>query len=200
MQIRVALAALLACGLALAAPSPSRVIAGITLGDPPPFPECATVKVKNAGGYKDFLTYADHPLDQQCWQRSFMDPRMGQPPGAEREEVKAYVTTPLPTGLSSYIQMVLIDGRVEEIRIDTRGKPWQSDILAALTEKYGKPTYSARTPVQNRMGAQYESLDARWEFSDMEVSFYGLTKLDAGKIRIRTAAQVAKDHAPQPKL
>jgi hypothetical protein len=125
---------------------------------------------------------------------------MGQPPGPEAEEVKAYVTTPLPKGLSQYLQMVLVDGRVEEIRIDTRGQPWQSEILAALTEKYGKPTYSGRTPVQNLMGAQFESQDARWEFDDMQVSFVGLVKVDAGKIRVRSASRVAKDNAPQPKL
>lgn len=194
-------ALLLASPCAIAAPSPSRTIAGLTLGDPPPFPECATEKMKPSGGRKDLLRYSYHPLEQVCWERAgFLNTRLGQPPGPEPEEVKAYVSTELPKGLSRYVEIVLVDGRVEEIRISTTGSASQRDVLAALTEKYGKPTYAALTPVQNLMGAQFESQDARWEFDDMQVAFIGLVKIDKGTIRVRSAARAAQNHAPQPKL
>lgn len=185
--------------LALAA-APSSTIAGVTVGQSPPFGECAIKTVKNAPGYKDFLTYVDYPADRDCWKRRFMDPRMGKL-STGRETVEAYTTTELPKGISQSIEVVLIDGVVEGVNLKTQGRAYQSVLLDALTEKFGKPESMRRAPVQNLMGAQFESLDAHWSFSDLDVSLRGMTKVSEGAIRLKSPALLAADGPkPQPKL
>jgi hypothetical protein len=77
------------------------------------------------------------------------------------------------------------DGILVGVSFSTHGIDTQEIDLKALTEKYGAPTKSSITQVQNRMGAKYDSVTAIWALSNITVTFSGtFGTLTEGRVTI----------------
>lgn len=82
----------------------------------------------------------------------------------------------------------VVDGKLQRLNIHTRGIGSQTLDFQALTEKFGQPTTLNRPTVQNRMGADFETIEAEWKLDDGTTITYGsaLTKIDEGIVIIST--------------
>ena len=151
---------------------------GIALGQPLAIPECPKY------GSGSFIRYGFSK--EACWQRpvdaagctSITDGYAG---------VEFPVLTLPHWTRTSRVSVRIVNGRVEGARIYTSGIKGQDAALQALTEKYGKPSSSLNTDVQNRMGAQYTSLNSSWKVGDLTVVLLGtIGRLDEGQVEIST--------------
>ena len=93
----------------------------------------------------------------------------------------------------------IIEGKLENLLIETSGAKAQIGVLRQLVNKYGKPSSSLRTHLQNGFGAKYEGIEAHWIFTNLIVDFYGIgDKVDEGYVSIYTpkyrAAQKVKEN------
>lgn len=59
----------------------------------------------------------------------------------------------------------LIDGKVESITMRITEAAFEP-LVAAITEKYGKPTQDVDIPVQNRLGATFHDRRVTWKLVD----------------------------------
>lgn len=167
-------------------PAPSKMIAGIGLGEKPPYQECSVKMAKpgsNSGIAKIYLD--DRAV--KCWRRSFGNPNVGKPL-SEIEYVEVVTDMPLPAGVGSNLKLTIVEGKVEAIELRTKGEPSQESVLVALTEKFGKPTFAGRQPVQNLTGTEFYRVSASWDFSDADLLFFGMAKVDEGWIRLRSSS------------
>lgn len=89
--------------------------------------------------------------------------------GAESERpacrdavLKRYSWGPLVAGVWTF---GVEDGRVGSFTVTFLHQQF-SALRTALTEKYGPPTRSVNVPVQNRMGATFDSTELRWQLPD----------------------------------
>jgi len=74
-------------------------------------------------------------------------------------------------------------GRLIGVHFLTDGVDTQELVLNKLTEKYGQATKVDRLPVQNRMGARFQSIEARWKLPGLVVTFTStLNNLDSGEV------------------
>ena len=101
----------------------------------------------------------------------------------------------LPSGILA-VQVVMLDGKVYDITLTTMDV-FQRDLLAMLAAKWGTPAHSNVAQLQNGFGAQSESLEAQWLFSDMRVSFFGRTTGTDGTITFQTLPRPEQPKAPQ---
>lgn len=71
--------------------------------------------------------------------------------------------------------VLVLDGQVHRIWFFTRGLQFQKDDIAALIDKFGKPTNVDFKNMQNGFGATFESLIATWDFGDSAAWFESYT-------------------------
>lgn len=150
---------------------------GIALGQPVTVPEC-----RRERNYFD-----GYSLDEKnCYKRpaNFRDCSVISSGHATIElrvsELPIWIKSPS-------IGVRVINGNIETIKIKTRGIDYQEDIFAALTKKYGKPSYTQKANVKNKLGASFESMNATWKVGDVSIMFLGVAGLiDEGHIEIST--------------
>jgi hypothetical protein len=91
-----------------------------------------------------------------------------------------------PIGIASQ-RVVVVNGKVAGVTISTTGNDAQADLLAALTAKFGKPSWTQADTLQNRMGASFDRVSARWKLEGLDVSFLGMgSRVDSGIITVYT--------------
>ena len=105
----------------------------------------------------------------------------------------------VPDGVYDIADILVIGGRIEEIKLTTFGQPHQANILALLRNKWGDPTINNMQQLQNGFGARFQGIEAQWLFSDFTVAFFGiLTKPDDGQIIVRSSVAAAKEKEESP--
>lgn len=81
----------------------------------------------------------------------------------------------------------VIDGVLEGATIKTSGIKSIDDVMSDLRGKYGKPTEIKRTKVKTTIGAEFESVSAKWILPSLYVSYDGTAdSIDLGLITILT--------------
>lgn len=151
-------------------------IFGLALGQPLALPECPKI---GAGAHIQY-GYSK----ESCYQRTTNI-------AACSALIDGYARIEFPVLSLPYwaksVTARVVEGRIEGIRIYTSGIKGQKPALDALSEKFGKPSSSLNTEVQNRMGAKYQSLNSLWTVSDVSVVLIGTTgHLDDGEVEIAT--------------
>lgn len=101
-----------------------------------------------------------------------------------------WMSTPGPThspkGLD-FLDVKLIDGRIERIEQTTAGLAVQEAVFTDLTAKFGTPTHFKKRPFGNVYGQRYEGIEAGWSVDDAIVLFFGLeNSVDHGRIEVAT--------------
>lgn len=170
MRVLIAAALLATCTVSHAAELP-RDILGLQLGGPLDLPECN--------------------LDK---------PAQGLPPPCWRGLLTSNGEQAIPRGRvslwffdkPSWVQDVdvsVVHGTIELVVLTTRGLDVQDEALAALIEKYGKPTEQSETPLQTMLGATFMGRDAVWNSSDVQVTFAGAaSEVSTGVVLVTSAA------------
>ncbi|MFJ1470128.1 hypothetical protein QPK29_020650 [Massilia sp. YIM B02787] len=81
-----------------------------------------------------------------------------------------------------------IDGKLENVYVNTSGYSSKDQALEALVKKYGKPTDIFEQEAQNEAGARYKVFNYKWVLPGLYVEFWPVqsTSLDVGIIRIET--------------
>lgn len=187
--------------------APNLDVLGLRLGAEFALPECpidAPVNSYLSPRYK-------HPHEMKgampCFQQGY-SPKPGFVLDKNYASVDVVIDQ-LPAGLrQDYLSVKVIDGKIENVSIATYGLNSQAGVLDLLTEKYGTPTVLNRSKVQNRMGAEFDQIDAEWKFSDLSVMFVGMgSKIDMGIVDISTpiadavaTAKREQEKAAAPKL
>lgn len=104
-------------------------------------------------------------------------------------------------GVDAFVD--LIDGRLEGVRFKTQGIQSQQQDLETLISKYGKPTSSKTTKLQNGYGATFDNISASWRLKNLTVQFQGVTHwvnhtLNYGNVSIQTDKSVARQKQVAP--
>lgn len=77
------------------------------------------------------------------------------------------------------------DGILVGVEFATRGLDTKQSVLDSLTEKFGEPSMIEREPVQNRMGAKFEAVYAKWRKPNLNVTYDSvLNRIDRGAVFI----------------
>ena len=193
-------------GAVAAGPSPSLNVATLEIGAPIPFAQCEVKKISRS--YSSYKYDAVRP----CWRFDGIKDlknRPGQPLPEEASILLDLTEDRVPRPLHrSDIKATIVAGKIEAVIIRTSGLEDQAEVLDMLTVKYGKPTSVDRVDLQNAHGASYQSVDAKWEFDDLRVSFLGLAgRTDLGGVIIKSPraiewenAREAEAKAAAPKL
>jgi len=169
-------------------------IYGITLGQPfTAMPECSYQQGNYAGAHRYYTDMFQQPAP--CFQHRNLSLIGTAPTG----KVKLYITYPVGKFPEMYDGMTvsLIDGVVQGLHLSTHGIDTQGHDYALLARKFGKPLVKRTVPVQNRMGAAFEVIEASWQRPNgVSVSFRGATdKLDDGELIVTTPQEVAREQA-----
>jgi hypothetical protein len=168
----------------LAATAPADFL-GLQIGKPLTLPECESERI----GGKILMYVRDYQIaNKPCfkkgsWPDKVIDPRF------ERFDL---VLEELPPGVHHDRDKVeIVDGNVEGFVLGTVGD-YQAETLEALTVKFGQPTSSKVEKVKNRMGAEFDSIVAKWEFDNLTVTFDGLAfSVTEGLIVVQTVKGAA---------
>jgi hypothetical protein len=107
----------------------------------------------------DMQIYDDTHNAQTCTMSRFINPEHEF--GREWREVYFPFANHPDLLAGDHIGVWISGGLAHEIMILTGGIDIQSDCFAQLSEKFGRPTTLATTPVQNRMGAKFDVIHAR---------------------------------------
>ena len=174
-------ASLLVAGFDIAAaPAPNDFL-GMEWGKPIPLPEC---EHKPLG--KTLRMYVrDYEMKNKPCFKNGSSPGETLDPSYARLDL---VLKELPPGLHhDRDEVEIVDGTVEGFVLGTVGD-YQAETLEALTAKFGPPTESKVEKIKNRMGAEFESIVAKWQFDDLSVTFDGLAgTVTEGLIVARTS-------------
>lgn len=162
----LALVAAMASTPALAVPSPSTTIFGMEAGKPIPYPEC------EGWALSDVICYKRWNIKGRLWD-------------------EAGITFPakqVPEAMSSPVMSVkTVDGKIVGYEYDTIGLSTQESDLAILTKKFGEPTDVEVREVSNLAGGKFEAILARWQFSDLHVTFDSIARdFAGGRVEIYT--------------
>lgn len=93
-----------------------------------------------------------------------------------------------------WVTATIIEGKVAAIFVSTGGYKTQVQDYDQLKNKFGKPLIFAPTTLQNRFGAKYEVISAKWKGDGYAVLFRAardtttLDGLDSGVVIIMTSA------------
>lgn len=171
MILGIALTALLQG--AVATPQVETVF-GIEVGKPLSAPECQ----------KGRWGFAEAPTSGMCWTGS--ESTTESPLGAVRSAHFKFAPDAQPQ-IAINVEATLIDGNVERVEFQTLGTLAIPVVMDALRAKYGKPSAEKKVPVQNRMGATFESVEAEWLRGGLSIVYLGVThQIDRGVVTIDT--------------
>ncbi|WP_296280583.1 hypothetical protein [Pseudoxanthomonas sp.] len=159
---------------ATAAPQTETVF-GIDLGKPPSAPQCQ----------RDRWGIPEAPADGMCWTLSekVEDTAVGRVQSAHYR----FAEDAQPQ-IAINVDAQLIDGNVERVEFQTLGAMAIPVVMDALRAKYGKPISEEKVPVQNRMGATFDGVEATWMRGKLSVVYHGIThQVDRGAVTINTS-------------
>ena len=147
---------------------------GLTFGQPLRMPECE----RSVGG--DYQVMTRHT----CFQSRYGGKHTSiQFPFAQSPKIMAGDT----------ITCILIEGNLEGIAFNTHGVSDSDRIFTELVNKYGKPSVIERPIVKNRIGAQFNSVDAVWSLPNLHVLFQGVaSSIDSGIVYVQTSKGAAE--------
>lgn len=122
------------------------------------------------------ITYAYPQGPTPCWTNDYGDERSLKsapdfPHGPRHEGLRSVHlgTAAVPEFVDENADILILNKKVEELRLDTAGADVQDAIYMGLVIKYGPPTYTNSPPDRPHFGA----LHASWEFPSMSVRYYG---------------------------
>lgn len=173
-------------------------VMGIELGQPLTISECPIEFVY------DHDSYITGGVTLPCITRD--DVKKARTPFGEGEEV-FIAKSDLVSGILG-INAVIVGGKIEVLKLETWGRVAQQVLYAGFVQKYGPATTTTQDSTENGLGQKFDKINATWRFSNLSVSFEGITdKLDRGMITIATNAGTAFEDAKaasylqsQPKL
>lgn len=179
-----------------------RDIAGVELGKEIVIPEC---KKEKAYG---IIMYALHNVSYPCF-KDFQGagnslktkpdfPHGPQYDGNSKIELGSEA---VPSGVSPTATIMLLDGKPEQVSLKSEGAEQQEHLYALLSAKYGTPTQSNISQLQNAMGAHYQGIEASWRLKSMTVRFYGILDSPREGYIIASTAKGDKwlsDRQPKP--
>ncbi len=152
-------------------------IFGIDLGKPLSLPECRK-ETKYGMTQYEFLP------ETMCFQFEKYIP-IGYKQNVKTVQFPSKVAPEIMMG--DKLTLLEIDGNVEGLEFNTRGIMTQDGVIAALVEKFGKPTKFVNEKVQNKMGAVYDSIYSKWVKKNLTIEFYGtFLRLTDGRVYIDT--------------
>ncbi|RQG99813.1 hypothetical protein [Paraburkholderia dinghuensis] len=179
---------------------------GIALAQPfTAMPECPYKQGNYAGASKLYTSM--YEISNPCFEHLKMDLIGTAPTGTERLYI-AYPTGKYPE-MYNGMTVSLVDGLVQDIHLVTNGVDSQERDYALLLRKFGKPLTNRTVPLQNRIGATFEGIEASWQLpGGVAVTFRGVNdQLDTGLLTVTTAEELARQqakydqqHAGAPKL
>ncbi|MDR7135251.1 hypothetical protein J2X06_002460 [Lysobacter niastensis] len=166
--------------------SPSLDVLGLRLGAEFTLPECPIDPALSRYVGPRYKYAHEMTGSMPCFQQGYA-PKPGFVLDKSYASLEVMID-PLPAGLrQDSIDVKVIDGRIENVSAGTYGLKSQEGLLELLTEKYGSPTTLNHSKVQNRMGAEFNQVDATWKFSDLTITFVGMgSTIDWGIIEIST--------------
>lgn len=91
-----------------------------------------------------------------------------------------------PKFIASNSMIIEVDGLIKGFSVDTKGLKVQQETYEYLVSRYGTPYSRKSLPVQNMMGARFESITARWKLpTGREISFEGVkNSIEKGEITV----------------
>jgi hypothetical protein len=154
---------------------PPTSIFGILVGEPLALLECiaATNPAKyhaDKSGYKGKFYYK-FPDTAPCFERLTRQ-GLGDSPLNEIVHVQFPLKENLATVADNVVVVQILDGKVEFIRFNTKGRVFQDEDLAIFSAKFGKPTSAKPVPLQNGLGARFEALIAIWKITPNVTATY----------------------------
>jgi hypothetical protein len=177
----------------LAADAPTSIY-GITLGQPLNLPPCAANKIGDMWEFDILHNPVTCAMPQ--WEAPGTDPN-----GAWMEVHFSPSQIP-PLMHGDYISVWVSEQNVQDIMMITDGVDDQAVLLNQLVEKFGKTSSAYYVDVQNRMGAQFHVLHARWQLGGSNVRLTGaVDTLDTGELEAQTSlgAKMRADEAARIK-
>lgn len=106
------------------------------------------------------------------------------------------------------VNLTVLEGKVEQIIINTRGAEFQGKAAADLSAKFGAPSKTSTSVMQNQFGAKFNIATSAWQSGDVLITLTGAGRsLADGEVRAITAAGIAwqkkanaEHKAREPKL
>jgi hypothetical protein len=91
-------------------------------------------------------------------------------------------------------------GVLQLLIVSTSGPSRQDSVFTDLVAKYGPPATSKTVPLNNAMGARFDSIVATWSTPELVVRFYGITSLRSGELLIGTPEGLERYDSAMRKL
>jgi hypothetical protein len=164
---------------------------GVTVGKPlSDITECPTESYMNAYSYSARIQYL-------CYQQTGAKFQPSAPIGNGPLNLKWPRGQGPEYSQGDSLYVMLVDGRVEAIRMGTFGQISQQLVYSALIAKFGQPAKSTVEQVQNGYGAKFDAIRALWLDGEVTISFDGVySNLEHGLVSIEspTGKAAMKSH------
>jgi len=109
---------------------------------------------------------------------------VGKPDG----ELLIKFATPAAFTTTGSVGVVVLDGILDGIEIETTGTESGEQVLSLLTTRLGKPNAARSSPVQNAYGAKFTRISATWKLGAITVEFDSAPeRIDEGEITAATS-------------
>ncbi|MBB6242600.1 hypothetical protein [Rhodanobacter sp. MP1X3] len=165
-------------------PAPSFEAFGFTLGQRPTLLTCPTTREGFFDGKAWSATLDATCLESPTHGEATADGRSKTTPVHFNHSDEPWVVS---NNRAGSLELQILDGTVQGIRVRTSGVDSQKGIYAMLRKKYGVPTTLTKKHVPNRIGAQLDGISADWLFSNLRVTFEGIGATpDEGSLSITT--------------
>lgn len=148
---------------------------GLTVGEPFTVPPCSP-----NGSYESF----EAATAFTCFWTE-------KPDLADKPEGELLIkfATPAAFTTTGSVGVVVLNGVLTSIEVQTTGTDSGEQVLSLLTGKLGKPNATHRSPVQNAYGAKFPRISAAWKLGTITVEFDSAPeRIDEGEITASTPA------------
>ncbi len=172
MSAKWVMLALAFCGSANAT-----TVFGIKLGARLDVPECHYSRI---GG----VVFFDGADRQSCYQIISVRNRTLVRP----DDMVAISLASDGTFVAGDLHAQLVNGSVQRMWCHTAGVRYQESDMQSLVAKFGRPTHFNRVPLQNAMGASFQTDMAAWSLPNGVRAVYmaAVSRLDRGRFEIST--------------
>ena len=161
---------------------------GIALARPfTGMPECP----KDTNYDNMYVIQANYP----CYQHDKIS-RIGAGLGGDEDLTIMYPSGKYPE-MYNGMYLHVVNGVVQGVKLITNGVASQTHDFALLVGKFGPPSSRRTIPMQNRMGATFDVIEASWQRPNgVSMTFKGVVNsLDTGQVNARTPQEVAREKA-----
>lgn len=138
--------------------APSFDLVGISFGQPIAMKKCSLER--------------GHYVEKPCWEHHILG-SFSENPLPQNGKVSIIPSMDYP-GVKS-ITVQIVNDSVEGVMLLTWGVNWQDRIFESLSQKYGLPSTHQIMAAQNMMGANFSKIVAVWKFTNLNVSFLGIS-------------------------